>query len=483
MLPSIAQVTWDQLEAEFWRIVEDGEEPVEVYYGADLDTASFGSAFPKPGQAPLRTRTLPPAAVTASSKQPEGPKGRGSSSGGGATTWEVKRERGSSIGPGGEHSRRERSSSGGLDPSGHPLVLITPPSHPGIAVATLGGKTTVTKGIRSARTARGSPAPGSLKRSSSYTSAASSGAVVKQEGAAAAVGAPAAVGAAGGGGGGGGTVAGKPPMRPAATPRRATEAGAGASGAAAVASVKEEAQNPAAAAAREPSPAPASSAREQSPTPAVATPPPAGAAATPPPAAAVAEGGAVKGALEVVDGSAVAVGVAATPAAPGAGDVDMDDAGYGAAPAAAAEKAAAEVPKSAAAAAAAADGKAEGRAAGAMEEHEGDLAVYEHYCEHKWNVNNFPRLNGAHPSMLQYVDDAVPGIVVPWLYVGMQFSSFCWHVEDHLFYSVNYHHYGEPKRWYSVPGSARKAFEVGRSQGAGKVWGFWTLGSLPDSGS
>jgi hypothetical protein len=97
----------------------------------------------------------------------------------------------------------------------------------------------------------------------------------------------------------------------------------------------------------------------------------------------------------------------------------------------------------------------------AAEDAEGEIVAYERYCAHKWNVNNFPRLAGCHGSMLQYVDDAIPGIVVPWLYVGMQFSSFCWHVEDHLFYSVNYHHYGEPKRWYSVPASARKAFEVG----------------------
>lgn len=51
------------------------------------------------------------------------------------------------------------------------------------------------------------------------------------------------------------------------------------------------------------------------------------------------------------------------------------------------------------------------------------------------------------------------GVVVPWMYIGMLFSSFCWHFEDHMFYSINYHHWGEPKKWYATPASACQQFE------------------------
>uniref|UniRef100_A0A0E0LG03 [Histone H3]-trimethyl-L-lysine(4) demethylase n=1 Tax=Oryza punctata TaxID=4537 RepID=A0A0E0LG03_ORYPU len=85
-----------------------------------------------------------------------------------------------------------------------------------------------------------------------------------------------------------------------------------------------------------------------------------------------------------------------------------------------------------------------------------DPVMWHKYCSSPWNLNNFPNLPG---SVLQTVRDNIAGVMVPWLYIGMLFSSFCWHVEDHCFYSINYLHWGEPKCWYGVPGAEANAFE------------------------
>ncbi|KAL8159605.1 hypothetical protein V2J09_001142, partial [Rumex salicifolius] len=73
----------------------------------------------------------------------------------------------------------------------------------------------------------------------------------------------------------------------------------------------------------------------------------------------------------------------------------------------------------------------------------------EQYIRSGWNLNNLPRVPG---SVLTYESTDISGVQIPWLYVGMCFSSFCWHVEDHYLYSLNYMHFGAPKMWYGVPG-------------------------------
>ncbi|KAK1431364.1 hypothetical protein QVD17_07821 [Tagetes erecta] len=73
----------------------------------------------------------------------------------------------------------------------------------------------------------------------------------------------------------------------------------------------------------------------------------------------------------------------------------------------------------------------------------------EKYVKSGWNLNNFPRLQR---SLLNYESSDISGVLVPWLYIGMCFSSFCWHVEDHHMYSINYLHWGAPKMWYGVAG-------------------------------
>ncbi|XP_044477878.1 putative lysine-specific demethylase JMJ16 isoform X1 [Mangifera indica] len=78
------------------------------------------------------------------------------------------------------------------------------------------------------------------------------------------------------------------------------------------------------------------------------------------------------------------------------------------------------------------------------------------YIKSGWNLNNFPRLPG---SVLTYESGDISGVLVPWLYIGMCFSSFCWHVEDHHLYSLNYMHWGAPKMWYGVPGNSAVKLE------------------------
>lgn len=74
----------------------------------------------------------------------------------------------------------------------------------------------------------------------------------------------------------------------------------------------------------------------------------------------------------------------------------------------------------------------------------------------KWNLNNLPILPG---SLLQYIKSDISGMTVPWIYVGMIFSTFCWHNEDHYTYSINYQHWGETKTWYGIPGEDAEKFE------------------------
>ncbi|GKU95806.1 hypothetical protein SLEP1_g9123 [Rubroshorea leprosula] len=74
----------------------------------------------------------------------------------------------------------------------------------------------------------------------------------------------------------------------------------------------------------------------------------------------------------------------------------------------------------------------------------------------KCNLKNLSRLS---KSILRLLDTPIPGVTDPMLYIGMLFSMFAWHVEDHYLYSINYHHCGASKTWYGVPGQAAFKFE------------------------
>ncbi|KAI9064868.1 hypothetical protein FKP32DRAFT_1591090 [Trametes sanguinea] len=79
------------------------------------------------------------------------------------------------------------------------------------------------------------------------------------------------------------------------------------------------------------------------------------------------------------------------------------------------------------------------------------------YSKDPWNLNNIPILP---QSLLRYIKSDISGMTVPWTYVGMIFSTFCWHNEDHYTYSINYMHWGETKTWYSIPGADAEKFEA-----------------------
>ncbi|KAI6152394.1 hypothetical protein BKA82DRAFT_4457467 [Pisolithus tinctorius] len=74
-----------------------------------------------------------------------------------------------------------------------------------------------------------------------------------------------------------------------------------------------------------------------------------------------------------------------------------------------------------------------------------------------WNLNNMPILSD---SLLRYIKSDISGMTVPWTYVGMIFSTFCWHNEDHYTYSVNFQHWGETKTWYGIPERGADLFEA-----------------------
>lgn len=73
-----------------------------------------------------------------------------------------------------------------------------------------------------------------------------------------------------------------------------------------------------------------------------------------------------------------------------------------------------------------------------------------------WNLQVIARSPG---SLTRFMPDDIPGVTSPMVYVGMLFSWFAWHVEDHELHSLNFLHIGSPKTWYAVPGDYALTFE------------------------
>ena len=63
-----------------------------------------------------------------------------------------------------------------------------------------------------------------------------------------------------------------------------------------------------------------------------------------------------------------------------------------------------------------------------------NMPILPESCVRRWEryLPQFTR------RLLRYIKSDVSGMTVPWIYLGMMFSTFCWHNEDHYTYSVNY---------------------------------------------
>ncbi|KAL7228661.1 hypothetical protein ACSBR2_007379 [Camellia fascicularis] len=82
-----------------------------------------------------------------------------------------------------------------------------------------------------------------------------------------------------------------------------------------------------------------------------------------------------------------------------------------------------------------------------------------------WNLQVIARSPGSHT---RFMPDDIPGVTSPMVYIGMLFSWFAWHVEDHELHILNFLHTGSPKTWYTVPGDYAFSFEgVIRNQAYG----------------
>ncbi|KKA26546.1 hypothetical protein TD95_003683 [Thielaviopsis punctulata] len=79
------------------------------------------------------------------------------------------------------------------------------------------------------------------------------------------------------------------------------------------------------------------------------------------------------------------------------------------------------------------------------------------YSYDPWNLNIMPL---GPDSLFRHIKTDISGMTVPWVYVGMIFSTFCWHNEDHYAYSANFQHFGATKTWYGIPASDAEKFEL-----------------------
>ncbi|XP_072561486.1 protein Jumonji isoform X2 [Paramormyrops kingsleyae] len=75
------------------------------------------------------------------------------------------------------------------------------------------------------------------------------------------------------------------------------------------------------------------------------------------------------------------------------------------------------------------------------------VAKSEPFSKHGWNLTILPHNSG---SILRYLG-AVPGVTVPWLNIGMVFSTSCWSRDQNRLPFIDYLHTGADCIWYCIP--------------------------------
>uniref|UniRef100_A0A8C4X226 Jumonji and AT-rich interaction domain containing 2 n=1 Tax=Eptatretus burgeri TaxID=7764 RepID=A0A8C4X226_EPTBU len=78
----------------------------------------------------------------------------------------------------------------------------------------------------------------------------------------------------------------------------------------------------------------------------------------------------------------------------------------------------------------------------------------EAFSRHGWNLTVLPNNPG---SVLRHLG-ALSGVTIPWLNIGMIFSTSCWSCDQNL-PCIDYLHTGADKIWYCVPESQREVLE------------------------
>ncbi|XP_029022751.1 protein Jumonji isoform X2 [Betta splendens] len=71
----------------------------------------------------------------------------------------------------------------------------------------------------------------------------------------------------------------------------------------------------------------------------------------------------------------------------------------------------------------------------------------EPFSKHGWNLTVLPNNSG---SILRHLG-AVPGVTIPWLNIGMVFSTSCWSCDQNRLPYIDYLHTGADCIWYAIP--------------------------------